>query len=184
MRRLIGLVMMGMMAVLLPVLVASPAQAAYYCADKMDNERIDFNNDPAPAVVQVTVYYRWCYSNSDSELPYVKPHKVIGQYNVDGTQMNCGSGRKIDGFRFNFYFWRPYNGVNFNPGAFQVDCDESTLNSKMQTYDLSNVPRLYFGPGYGSDRQPRWKANVTKLVNWYWGTDQDKAWSQDFSPTT
>lgn len=123
--------------------------------------------------VQGTLYYRRCV-DVGAERQKVKPLSFIGSYNMPGGSMSCNAvTRKYDGVRFNLYFWHPYSGTNYNPGPFEVPCDPSTINGRIQEYP-STAPWFWFGPGSGSDRQPRWKVNITLMQN----LDQDEEMSR------
>lgn len=160
---------------------ATPANAAeYYCNERLDQTTHTFQ-DKYDTFVKATVMYKYCVPYDTDKLAYAEPYRVIGTYNRDGASMTCDPAlRYLDGVRFNWYFWRPFTGANFNPGARTAECDPSTMNTVTQSWDLADVPRLYFGPGYGDDRQPRWKVNVTLLRNF--NTDLDWSHAQDFNP--
>ena len=156
----------------------APAEATYVCSTKLDRNSVTFPDDE---LVHFSVFYRYCIDPDPDKMSYVKPKRVIVTYNMPGTHMRCGEFvRKYDGVKYNWYFWRPFNGVNFNPKGKHIPCDESTINSSTQKYKLSNVPRLYFGPGYGNNMQPRWKINITLQMNAKF--DQFKSYAQDFKP--
>lgn len=156
---------------------AAPASAAYVCTDRQDIGGAFFNGGE---YMKIVVKYKYCVDPDPDKLAYVKPYKVIGSYEI-AHSISCDPVmRKYDGARFNMYFWRPYTGTAFNPGAVDIPCDTSGMNSRTQSYDLANVPRLYFGPGYGDDRQPRWKANLTLRLNV--ANDEDRTVAKDFQP--
>lgn len=180
MRKFIAIVSALIMGAVLAVVGVAPATAgAYMCDNRMDRHSTDAW--PDNEFTQVSVSYRYCFTTNVMDPPFVKPYQVVVSYNMPGSSMNCDAfNRKYDGVRFNMYFWRPYDGTNFNPGAKVVTCDESTINSASQQYDLSNVPRLWFGPAWGDDRQPRWKINWTMMYNFR--DDVHKAHWQRFSP--
>lgn len=105
-------------------------------------------------------YFRACrpYDPQD-HYGYITPRWTVYSYNREGSHMTCNRWlRFLNSVDFNLYTWRPYSGANYNPGEVKVPCDESTINSDTQTHNTTI--KLYFGPGNGSDRQPRWKVNV------------------------
>lgn len=161
---------------------AATAESIYDCTNRIDRWDSDAYSGVKHAWAQATVGYRhcvaWGYDQNDHPA-YVEVRYVVGAYNVEGGSMSCGQWYSyLDGFTFNFYFWRPYTGANFNPGAFKVPCDESTTNGRTVWYNSGY--NLYFGPGSGSDRQPRWKVNAT--INRNGDFDSTKTHAQDFNP--
>ena len=104
--------------------------------------------------LKTTIQYR-ATLNKNTGKRWVKPVLTIAMYNRSGTRMNCGVWRIFGHLEVNPYFWDA-SGRNFNPGKFRVNCDESTINSNSQHYELDNVPRLFFVDGAA----PRWKVNI------------------------
>ena len=168
------------------VILAPTANAATWrCSlrhDRVGHTFKEGHGQRADVYVQANVFYRYCVNTSPDFLPYVKPHHVIVSYQVDASKISCndwGTGW-LDDLDYNMYFWRPYNGVNFNPPQKTIPCSTEAFASRSQWYKLKNVPRLYFGPGHGPRHQPRWRIVTTLGVN----LAPDKVWahSQDFKP--
>lgn len=182
---------LAVLAILTSTIVVSPAMtqnaaaASWTCQNKTDRWDHTFNPASGRSVyIQFTNAYRRCIAPDLTS--FVEPNYAIGAYNVLGvSHMTCNAfDRYFDGMHFNAYYWRPYNGVSFNPGAFFLPCDESTQNAEVQNYDYDDVPRLYYGPGNGDDRQPRWKVNVTYARNFGHGFDMDASHWQKFQPSS
>lgn len=104
--------------------------------------------------LKTTIQYK-ATVNRDNGNRWVEPVLTISMYNRSGTRMSCGAWGIFGYVEVNPYFWDA-NGRNFNPGKFRIPCDESTINSNSQHYDLADVPRLYFVDGAA----PRWKVNI------------------------
>jgi hypothetical protein len=163
------------------------AASAYTCHTRNDRWGKTFRPSNGPDIyVQYTLMYNYCvaWGSDQSNLPaYVKPRHEIVSYNVEGSRMTCnGFDRFYDGAKSNSYMWRPYTGANFNPGELTVGCDESTINSNDRWFNPSTTPRLYYGPGHGDDRQPRWKVNITAARNFGHGFDMHASHWQKFDP--
>jgi hypothetical protein len=159
---------------------AALTRAPAGCADYWDRPSHTFT-DRKDVYVRVHIAYRRCLPSYDNTTyAFLKVNYVVAAYNVDGASMSCDPVfRYLNGVEFNMRFYQPYRGTSFNPGAFTVVCDETTINSEMQNYSWEQQPRLYYGPGSGSDRQPMW--NVYVKVNRR--ADNDLTWqkSQDFN---
>lgn len=146
---------------------ASPALAASCRAEADDSRKFirngdgDGTNDP---LVVTWVYYNYCTTPDPGGQRWAKVTHVQTTVNVPGGSTNCQDGKWQDGAYFNWYFWRPYNGTNFNPGQYHVPCDPSTYFSKTKVYtDHPDNVRLYFGPELN---RPRWKWNVRLTRKW------------------
>lgn len=164
-----------LLAFLVAFSVAAPAaNATWTKTRRIDRGSVTF---PGGEYVQFSVIYNHYYQAGS--YARVKPKRVIVAYNMPGTHMTCDPIlRKYDGINANFLFWRPYTGANYNPPKFHIPCDESTQNSEVQVFE--NAPKLRFGPGHGSDRQPKWSALITLQRNGDW--DQMETYRTDFKP--
>jgi hypothetical protein len=126
-------------------------------------------------------FHYWCQPEADEHdrLPFASPSITRVAYNVEGDHMGCF---KVDGkfqrLEANLYFWRPYDGRNFNPGKFTIPCDKSTRNSESQFYKREDVPRFYMGPG---DHKSYWKINLEVIRT---GLNSDDSKGKAFTPST
>lgn len=169
---------LGMMfgSLALATTFASPASAVNFdCVNKVDRKGHTFAGD-IDVFVNNSVLYKYCtYPGKD---PYVKPYRVINTYDVEGSRIECNQFlRRLDGVTYNWYFWRPDTGANFNPGGVSATCDESSMNTVSQSWNLADVPRFYFARVL---YDPAWKVNVELEVNA--GTNKHWAHAQPFNP--
>lgn len=153
------LISLGLALPIVTVGVMSPAYATWTCRNKLDRGSVVF---PDGEEVYVNIIYTFCYQAGS--YGKVKVQYSVNSYDFNKARISCDPiFRNYDGVKVNWYFYRPYTGENYNPPELKIPCDESAHNSKTQSY--SNAPWLEFGPGWGPDRQPRWKAVVTLQKN-------------------
>lgn len=159
------------------VFIVAPAQAAT-CYTTSDYGERWFDNDLAT----VHIYYQYCKEynpNGTLARRWVKADFSVNSYNANGTNMSCNPvGRRLDGFRFNWRFYR-YDGVAYNPGPIEVPCDPSTINSDIQQYEFGNQPRLYWSSDFFTVA-PRWSVVITQMNN-VW-PDESKTIDTIFAP--
>lgn len=141
--------------------VAEPAEAlSWVCHHERMGMQKEF--DGQKGEVTAIINYRFCVRSDNAAR--VRVTNNFGIYNVYGSRLNCNwNGRPYDGFRFNFYYWDA-EGRNFNPRTFKIPCNESSVDSRYQSFTRHESPWLYFH-SYGV-RQPRAKVNVTIEKNW------------------
>lgn len=157
------------------------ARAPAGCADYFDKPSHLFDGSRS-TFVRANIAYRKCLPSYDNTTyAFIKVNFVVGAYNVEGGSMTCNTlTRYLNGVTFDMRFWQPYRGTEFDPGGWSVACNETTTAGHVQNYTWDEQPRLYYGPGSGSDRQPMWKAYFK--VNRRADTDQTWSKSQDFNP--
>jgi hypothetical protein len=153
----------------------------YDCDTRSDTGHINFTKGSGRDLfVKARVSYKWCWPVVDLDrLYFVEPEYTRGSYNIAGTHWNCNS--TLGHFQFtylemNMYFFRKSTGANFNPGPFNIPCDDSTRNSVTQFYTHREVPRLYVD---ADNTTPVAKANVTIHKN---GPDEHKSHAWHFNP--
>lgn len=145
------------LALAVTFLVQAPANASIKCNeyqryDTVKHDDGSFSNSEWR--LKYVVGFRWCHNSANGN-KWVKPLYSIGVYDRQGSSMSCNTvtGTNVLLYvGYNPYMWA-YNGVNFNPGEFRVNCDPSTHNLDFQRYD--NAPRLYKAGAVF----PKWKAN-------------------------
>lgn len=178
--KLIAMILTAVALVATQFMTISPAQAAN-CETRSDaTGDVWFGSDLAKA----TVYWQYCREynlNGTLARRYAKADWTVNMYNADGSSMSCNAlTRRLDGFRFNFLFYR-YDGVQWNPGPIEVDCDESTINSDSQFYDIAAQPRLWWmDDSIGFEHPPRWNVVITRMLNQH--TDDSKTIDRQFTP--
>lgn len=133
----------------------------YYCRIMQDRLAVSFKHHDSRDYARGHVYYKACTPYDPYEYTsFVVPTTTINSYNMAGTYTDCAGFFHIEGFVFNWYFWVPQTGRNFNPGEIEVKCSEEGLNSREQHY--SKVPRLHWGMQNGDDAQARMKMTVER----------------------
>lgn len=151
------------------------------CTDYWDKPSHLFT-DRRDVFSRVNIAYRKCLPSYDNtNYAFIKVNYIVAAYNVDGVSMSCNTlERYLNGVEYNMRFFQPYRGTEFNPGGFTIQCSETTVGSEVQNYSWEEQPRLYYGPGSGSDRQPMW----TVWMKLNRRLDSDISWSktQDFNP--
>lgn len=173
-----GALVLGLGGALSLAAPIAPASGALTVQRKFDRHEFRFKGGE---IIQCTVWYRYGFYSNPEKYGWVQPYLTLVSYNLPGGTIDCNEfSRKYDGVRFNWYFWQPYRGINFNPPGENIGCDTSSMNSGSQWYSARTTPRLKYGPGNGNDRQPRWKCNVTLRFNVR--NDKDKSYAQDFNP--
>lgn len=159
------------------------ARAPAGCADYWDKPQHLFT-DRRDVFSRVNIAYRKCLPSYDNTTyAFIKVNYIVAAYNVDGVSMSCNPiTRYLNGVEYNMRFFHPYRGTEFNPGGFTITCSENTVGSEIQNYTWEEQPRLYYGPGSGSDRQPMWTCWM-KLNR---RLDSDISWSktQDFNTSS
>lgn len=167
------------------MLVATTAPAwAFNCETRSDSTGDVWFTSGTDDLARATIYWQYCREynlNGTLARRYAKADWSVNMYNADGSTMSCNAiTRRLDGFRFNWKFYR-WDGVEWNPGPIEVACDESTINSESQFYELAPQPRLWWmDDAVGFEHPPRWNLIITRMNNN--NPDDQKVIDRAFTP--
>lgn len=146
--------------------ISSPAQAltGVHCAEgnrdawKTVNDG-SLGNDEWD--LRMNSIYRYC-KNYDNGLRWVKPLQAQGYYNAEGSSLECNKWQGtnvLEYVQFDFTYF-DQQGNTFNPGPFNIPCDESSANGETVTY--ADAPRLFWTKmPDGSVKAPSFRADIS-----------------------